>query len=97
MSQVGNGAAGHGGTCAFCGTSVHQDYITCTGCGATWRSLVNGWGRLLIKGATPAGFGLGFVSIGIFQSFGAAAAVFAGVSIGMMLSGANVRTRAWYR
>ena len=97
MSHGIDGARGHGGICAFCGTSVHQGYITCTGCGATWRSLVNGWGRLMINCAEPAGLFAGFVSVGAFRSFGAAAAVFVGVSICMMMLGVNTRTRAWYR
>ena len=96
MSHEDGGASSHDGVCVLRDLGAHG-LRDLHGVRGHMGSLVNGWGRLMIKGATPAGLFMGFVSIGVLQSVTAAGVVLFGVSHGMVTAGANVRTTAWYR
>ena len=87
----------HDGTCGFCGTSSDRLFITCTGCGATWKSIVTGWGLLMIQASWLVGAFLAFISMGVARSLGTVPIVFIVVTIGMVLLGLQMKTSAWFR
>lgn len=97
MSDVDDCHDGHDGTCGFCGTSVRKNFVTCTGCGATWKSVVNAWGALTIKSAFVVPFVLAFVVGTTARSEQAFTVTLFGAAIGMVVLGLCMRTEAWFR
>ena len=87
----------HNGSCAFCGSTVDRSFITCKVCGATWRTVVTGWGALTVQASWIVAIPAAIVAGVVCQAVAGAVVVAIAVMIGMIWLGTSMRTSGWFR
>ncbi len=88
---------GHDGRCNFCGTAVGRNFITCTGCGATWRRVYSPFSSLLVMSSWFLGLCIGVLAAGVTRSLETGVMVFFTITIGFVVWGCSLHRQAWVR